>query len=337
MKKSYYIAKKILILLVIIISCTLTYAQDYNAFSYDMRSDATYTTQGFNNETVINPIIKRLNNGKSATVNTFSSFQDFNSAIQRNCTDTSLTLENFANGPDTITSCGKVIENSGGSCFTSQEIQPGIVITSSDLTAIKETTAMPAGQLQNTIPLVGAMNFNEYTIVKFDPPVYASAFEVFVFGAPDKTLTIRVLGDNNNLLDTFTVNYPFYTQVFIGFYSNEQITSFEIASENVDGSRLTGELIGNLYYGADCTSPLSTDEYTLSKLSIYPNPTKDLLTINTPSNLIIETVSIIDATGKKIKSTTTSKILGTSDLSDGFYIVKIKTSHGFVTKKIIKN
>lgn len=78
------------------------------------------------------------------------------------------------------------------------------------------------------------------------------------------------------------------------------------------------------------------DNFALSeiKLTLFPNPTKDVVTIG--YNGIEDEVEIYDQLGRKIRSTTmegTSMQMNISDMPSGIYIVKI----GSQSKKLIKN
>ena len=89
-------------------------------------------------------------------------------------------------------------------------------------------------------------------------------------------------------------------------------------------------------------SNLSTNvvEVTEPYISLYPNPVNSLLTVKTTQNNIIETITVIDISGRIILvekgvNSVTEKI-NLSNFSNGSYFVKIGTRSGEVTKKIIK-
>ncbi|MCH7525497.1 MAG: T9SS type A sorting domain-containing protein, partial [Bacteroidetes bacterium] len=72
----------------------------------------------------------------------------------------------------------------------------------------------------------------------------------------------------------------------------------------------------------------------LSELSIYPNPTKNILNIKMRGNL--ESVVVYNLQGQKILESTSTQI-NVSNLSSGFYILKVKNDLGsIVTKRFIK-
>ena len=86
------------------------------------------------------------------------------------------------------------------------------------------------------------------------------------------------------------------------------------------------------------TSVLSTNDYISSKISVYPNPVKDIISITNDSNEIIKNVDISDINGRTIKSfkSVSQNQINISDLSSGVYFLKITTDGGNAIKKIIK-
>ena len=89
--------------------------------------------------------------------------------------------------------------------------------------------------------------------------------------------------------------------------------------------------------GLDCTylSIEDNDSNGLS-FSIYPNPTADFITIK--AKTAISNVKIYSTLGRLVKDVTAETRIDISDLSAGYYIVKIKDELGYLgVKKLIKN
>jgi len=78
-----------------------------------------------------------------------------------------------------------------------------------------------------------------------------------------------------------------------------------------------------------CTPPLFVDE-TISKLSVYPNPVKDVLTING----MYSSVEIYDIYGKLVLSSDAKQTINVSSLSNGIYFININTNNVITVKKI---
>ena len=89
--------------------------------------------------------------------------------------------------------------------------------------------------------------------------------------------------------------------------------------------------------GLDCTS-LSIEDNDSNGLSfsIYPNPTADF--INIKAKTAISSVKIYSTLGRLVKDVTAENRIDISDISAGYYIVKIKDELGHLgVKKLIKN
>lgn len=87
---------------------------------------------------------------------------------------------------------------------------------------------------------------------------------------------------------------------------------------------------------SDCqnVSKVNSQEF---KIEIFPNPTAEIITINSNGHQIVE-LSISDSEGrlvKKIKGNNSQ--MSIADLAEGLYILKISTSNSFTTKRIIKS
>jgi hypothetical protein len=82
---------------------------------------------------------------------------------------------------------------------------------------------------------------------------------------------------------------------------------------------------------------LSTEEFQVDAIKMYPNPVNgEILNIKTQKDLQVE---IFDVLGKKVISTNVnenSNVINVSALSNGLYLVKLKSSDGILTKKLIK-
>jgi hypothetical protein len=109
-----------------------------------------------------------------------------------------------------------------------------------------------------------------------------------------------------------------------------------ISKIEVQGEQDSGELVGNLYFGATCEA-LSVNDNFLSQLSVYPNPTKDIVTIKMPSNIEVVSMKLFDVLGNLVKKNANTTRLDVSNLSSGLYLLDITTTVGSITKKIVRN
>lgn len=106
--------------------------------------------------------------------------------------------------------------------------------------------------------------------------------------------------------------------------------------KSVNGNAI---LFGNWFslgsHDCEC-NPLSVKENTIAEVSIYPNPsTSGVFAIN--SNEMIEKITVYNALGQKIadkKVNASSDVLNIGD-HNGVYLVKVSTSSGVSTKRLI--
>lgn len=84
------------------------------------------------------------------------------------------------------------------------------------------------------------------------------------------------------------------------------------------------------------TSVLATNEVSEAgnSLSIYPNPTSDILNIKTDSK--IKSVSVFDMSGRKVKTSFENNVLNVKDLQTGTYVINVETAEGKFSERFIK-
>lgn len=84
---------------------------------------------------------------------------------------------------------------------------------------------------------------------------------------------------------------------------------------------------------------LGTHETAVSKdsntINIYPNPAKNLLTVELPQNNQSFNIEISDMTGNIVMRTENQRSINTTSLSNGVYMVSVKTGQNHIIKKII--
>ncbi|MCF6350877.1 MAG: endonuclease [Flavobacteriaceae bacterium] len=81
---------------------------------------------------------------------------------------------------------------------------------------------------------------------------------------------------------------------------------------------------------------LTTDDLILEKnIEIYPNPVKDILTINV-NELTLKSIAIYSVLGKEVVSIDHSNKLNVSNLPVGMYFITVETERGKLTRKLFK-
>ena len=83
-------------------------------------------------------------------------------------------------------------------------------------------------------------------------------------------------------------------------------------------------------------STLGLTDLELTSLKMYPNPVAESFRISLPNDIKLQNVTIYDTSGKLITFIAETNRIDIKDLSNGSYYVVIETSHGKITKKLIK-
>lgn len=311
--------KKITFLILLI--CSFTYAQNpTNYLDVSPSNSNIISTTENSRDAIPNNIDDNLQ-----VIDTYTTLGDFNTAVTANCSDTSLVSEDFGNGPAAIMGCGPSVSSAGDGCFAPGELEAGFTVEASNGT---DVVNIPPGAIGNVASLVGAIQFAEYTIINFSPDVYAVAMDIWE--NIDPTTTVRIFGAGGTLIESFDVSTPIDTQTFFGVIADEPITAIEI-----EGLNDSGELFGNFLFGADCMN-LSVEENIKDLVRIFPNPVNDILFIQMPSRITVNTLEINDILGKSINVEASNYQINTSQLESGVYFITINTTQGKLTKKFIK-
>lgn len=125
-----------------------------------------------------------------------------------------------------------------------------------------------------------------------------------------------------------TLDLTFYNQTTNNGFSNNKIAALIKTQHIVDSTCYTDKL-------------LSVNEFKNTyEVIVYPNPTSEVITINSPNNNDIYSVSIYAIDGKFIGKhknplSNTQFSINVENLSTGFYNLKIETANGNFSKKVI--
>ncbi|MFB9057947.1 T9SS type A sorting domain-containing protein [Mariniflexile ostreae] len=113
--------------------------------------------------------------------------------------------------------------------------------------------------------------------------------------------------------------------------ANDDPANWEYSTLTYDGSQK-----GTPGKANDQDATLSVTSFLASKLSVYPNPANDYITILS-ADVKISSAEIFSLLGQKVLSQNMSKNnrIDVSHLSKGIYMLKISSDAGSLTKKII--
>lgn len=96
---------------------------------------------------------------------------------------------------------------------------------------------------------------------------------------------------------------------------------------------------GRSMYKINVDEFVGTAEFASEKheMKIFPNPVRDIVNIELPENEIITQIELINIHGKSIKNVSGQKSISVMDLPEGNYILRVHSSTGIKTKKILVN
>ncbi|MCD9853776.1 T9SS type A sorting domain-containing protein [Epilithonimonas sp. JDS] len=137
----------------------------------------------------------------------------------------------------------------------------------------------------------------------------------------------NIIDSNTNIEENYSVvSVPFkelasdgQTLYFSAYTNKTEYTQLEVIDEMPDLG-ISDEMIQN----------------SKSKITLYPNPAKDFITITANNKEKVQHVEIIDATGKSVIKTSQSQNLDVRKLLPAVYYVKTFTSEGIYATKFIK-
>jgi Secretion system C-terminal sorting domain/Beta-propeller repeat len=132
---------------------------------------------------------------------------------------------------------------------------------------------------------------------------------------------------------------------FNGFYLTGQTASVTGVSTagswqpnfNAGVTTVAGQIPYNGFISKFEFVPLSTTSFSDVNFTITPNPTKDILNINTKENIKISSISVYNTIGQLVLvDSNQNKAIDVSSLTTGNYFVKIVSSEGISNGKFIK-
>lgn len=181
------------------------------------------------------------------------------------------------------------------------------------------------------------------------------------FNGQDLTFTGNV--DTNNLGGNWTAEYFIkaldpgagFSDALSGAYVIT-LPASGVFSVTVTGAELTPGLIiqyGFRIYGINANPAnevangsvvvepvaLSSNDFELSQVKAFPNPTNNVWNINT-NNQNIQSIAVYDILGKEVfssKPNSSEATIDSESLSNGLYFAKVKTSNGESNLRLIKN
>lgn len=183
-----------------------------------------------------------------------------------------------------------------------------------------------AAAIRNAVKIVVYDQLSFWKIEEFDPMAdftyTADSSEVtFVNSSVNADTYSWDFGDSN----TSTEENPIHTYSEIGDYEVE----LEVIKCGITHTYITTVSV----------SSLSLDEFQLSKIKVYPNPTQNMLFIDGVDLSILDSIKFYDLLGRPIDLNfpTNKNSADISNLSSGHYFLELKTKNGLKeVRKVLK-
>lgn len=100
-----------------------------------------------------------------------------------------------------------------------------------------------------------------------------------------------------------------------------------------DGPEINAE--GYYVFDGSC-NPLSVDENALSQVSVFPNPTQNILNVDLPNGVDVNKLVVYDILGRDTGLSMTNGVINTSALNNGVYLLVMETNKGSFSTRIVK-
>ncbi|GAB0157554.1 hypothetical protein CHRYSEOSP005_28320 [Chryseobacterium sp. Alg-005] len=121
------------------------------------------------------------------------------------------------------------------------------------------------------------------------------------------------------------------TLIFTGqAYTQNNISRIDFVHDNYLGSAY----IDRVAINNEAALAVKETKIENNVISVYPNPTSDILSIKTNSK--IKNVSVVDLAGKNMNVKLEENKINVTHLSSGTYLISVETNNGIITEKFIK-
>ena len=118
---------------------------------------------------------------------------------------------------------------------------------------------------------------------------------------------------------------------FTGLVTKGHIAQLIFSGQPVGAGTL---FVDNVYF---TTTALSNQSFDMAKISMYPNPTSNMLTITSANKM--DAISVYSVVGQEVMNVNVNAdntVLNVSGLQDGIYLVKVISEGKVSTSKFIK-
>jgi hypothetical protein len=144
----------------------------------------------------------------------------------------------------------------------------------------------------------------------------------------------RLWCDNNQLTSLNATNGNNTNITLFNAHSNPNLTCIQVGDAAYSTTNWTN-IDAQTSFSTNCNGTVGINELKSTTMTISPNPTKELLNIKTTST--IEQVTIYSISGSLVKNINQNiNRVNVEDLTEGMYILVIKTENGITRNRFIK-
>ena len=284
---------------------------EYDALNADDDCGSHYITFPFENGTSVNPAMSTISWNITATAHM--------PTADMHVTDT-IHVHGAVTVPDVDYSNGELIATSSDD-VTFQWYLNGTAIN--DATTLSYTPTLSG---YYTVVVANAGGCSETSIEVLATSCLPDYSPEIVF------VTTGGLELENALAD-HTIDWYFNGSIVTG----ANTTVMPVTATGAYSVTLT-DAFGCTYTSAAYNASLSATELAFGSVTAFPNPTTGKLTINTEA--VITAVDVLDASGRIVQTTAANATTTSVDLTtlpNGYYMVKIQTVQGVITKNVVKH
>lgn len=166
-----------------------------------------------------------------------------------------------------------------------------------------------------------AMDDLSLITVPFEATIPAGSILVFEVNAPDS---------NGNPYETYFPGVNLAGESDVSYLMSPDCGAFEPTP--------VGEIAGVEFYVMNVLGEeiLSVGSNLADVISVYPSPATDILNIKLPSNVDVQSASLVSVLGKTTGVTYSNGQMNVSSLAPGVYFLNIETNLGAYTQKVVK-
>ncbi|ANW95298.1 hypothetical protein AXE80_02905 [Wenyingzhuangia fucanilytica] len=229
-------------------------------------------------------------------------------------------------GTDIVTAWRQV----AGFELSSEQAQSGTYSMKNDFTITADGGKLQTWRSQGNEGKVEITVADQYTAVAW--------FYITGTGITEGSGTFRMTLENSRIADFNLTGLPIntWTKVEVNFSTTHDAGTGFWSNINFISTPTVGSIVyvDNISFVPAAT--LSVEKNTLEDVAVYPNPTKETLSINSPAGSNIVIYNLLGATVKSINNANALQDVSVSNLKSGMYMVRVTNNGKVYQDKIIK-